>query len=288
MRERKLRPKRPATTCQAPPKPSSKLLRCIRSGCGGCIKVEGDWVHCAPTTLTLAKKTNGPLGNSGGETMLDVGALPAPPSEVSAGIPFRRSLALRMILPIPLVVVIGMAVIWFVVPRVVKEIATEGVPTGKSNWLTVSCESADNRSNERSLPIDLVRDGRTRPIAGSIASRNPSPSTSAQCTKAQIAEASARRQHRSTAVCRALLLLPQGAGRSENPQARDGTALAQRGFPDVVALEVTAVRRAAKDARGHSPAHSRDERCQPTVGTASDSRRAAPSSPARLLSKILQ
>jgi hypothetical protein len=47
------------------------------------------------------------------------------------------------------------------------------VPNGNSNWLTVSCESADNRSNERSLPIDLVRDGRTRPLAGSIASRNP-------------------------------------------------------------------------------------------------------------------
>lgn len=32
--------------------------------------------------------------------------------------------------------------------------------------------------------------------------------------------------------------------------------------------------RPAKDAHGHSPAHSRDERCQPTVGSASDSRRA--------------
>jgi hypothetical protein len=36
-------------------------------------------------------------------------------------------------------------------------------------WLTASCESADNRSNERSLPIDLVRDGRTRPVARGIA-----------------------------------------------------------------------------------------------------------------------
>ena len=58
--------------------------------------------------------------------MLDVSAIPAPPSEVSTGIPFRRSLAWRMILPIPLVVVIGIAVIWFVVPRVVVEIATDG------------------------------------------------------------------------------------------------------------------------------------------------------------------
>ena len=58
---------------------------------------------------------------------------------------------------------------------------TAVVPTQNSNWLTVFCESADNRSNERSLPIDLVRDGPTRPVAGTIASRNPSSSTSAQC-----------------------------------------------------------------------------------------------------------
>jgi hypothetical protein len=114
-------------------------------------------------------------------------------------------------------------------------------------------------------PIDLVRDGRTRPVAGSIASRNP-PSTSAQCAKAQIAEASGGRQHLSTAVCQALSLLSQSAGRAENPQAGDGTALASHGSPGVLALEVTGLRRPAKDAREHSPAHSRDERCQPAVG----------------------
>jgi hypothetical protein len=75
------------------------------------------------------------------------------------------------------------------------------VPNGNSNWLMVSCESADNRSNERSLPIDLVRDGRTRPLAGGIASRNSSPLTSAQCTKAQTAEANGPREHRSSAAC---------------------------------------------------------------------------------------
>jgi hypothetical protein len=38
--------------------------------------------------------------------------------------------------------------------------------------LTDSGESADSRSNERSLPIDLVRDGRARQLAGSFASRS--------------------------------------------------------------------------------------------------------------------
>jgi hypothetical protein len=32
------------------------------------------------------------------------------------------------------------------------------VPTGNRKQLTVSCKSADNRPNERSLPVDLVRD----------------------------------------------------------------------------------------------------------------------------------
>jgi hypothetical protein len=47
------------------------------------------------------------------------------------------------------------------------------------------------------------------------------------------------------------------------------------GFSGVLALEITVVRRPAKDAREHSPAHSPDERCQPAVGSATDSRRTA-------------
>ena len=68
--------------------------------------------------------------------MLDDSAISAPPSEVSTGIPFRRSLAWRMILPIPLVVVIGIAVIWFVVPRVVVDIATDGAVTAAQQIAT--------------------------------------------------------------------------------------------------------------------------------------------------------
>ena len=132
--------------------------------------------------------------------------------------------------------------------------------------------SADKRPNGRSLPTDLVRDGQTRPVVGSIAGRNPAPSTSARCAKAPIAEASGRRQHRSTAVCRALSLLPQSAGRAEKLQAGDDTAPASRGFAGVLGLEVTLVRRSAKDPRGRSPVHSRLERCQPAVGSATDRR----------------
>jgi len=68
--------------------------------------------------------------------MLDVSALSAPPSEISTGIAFRRSLAWRMILPIPLVVVIGIAVIWFVVPRVVSDIASDGAVTAAQQIAT--------------------------------------------------------------------------------------------------------------------------------------------------------
>src|SRR5215813_8479731 len=94
----------------------------------------------------------------------------------------------------------------------------------------MSRESADNYSNERSLPIDLVRDGRIPPVARSTASRKPNPSTSAQCVETQIAEARGRRQHRSIAVCRIPSHLPQGTRRAQNPQARDRPALALRGF----------------------------------------------------------
>jgi hypothetical protein len=66
-----------------------------------------------------------------------------------------------------------------------------------------------------------VRDGRARQLAGTFARRNLGPSISAQCTNAEIAQASSLRQHRSTAVCRALPLLPQTAGGAENPQAGD-------------------------------------------------------------------
>jgi methyl-accepting chemotaxis protein len=61
--------------------------------------------------------------------MLDVKTVPAPPFEVSAGIRFRRSLAWRMILPIPMVVIAGIIAIWFVVPRVATNIATDGAVT---------------------------------------------------------------------------------------------------------------------------------------------------------------
>jgi methyl-accepting chemotaxis protein len=68
--------------------------------------------------------------------MRDVSAVPAPPSEVGTGIPFHRSLAWRMILPIPLVVIIGIAIIWCVVPRVVVNIATDGAITASQQIAT--------------------------------------------------------------------------------------------------------------------------------------------------------
>ena len=46
-------------------------------------------------------------------------------------------------------------------------------------------------------------------------------------------------------------------------------------FPSLLALEIATAQRPAKDPRGHSPPHSRDERCQPLVGSAADSRRTA-------------
>ena len=57
--------------------------------------------------------------------------------------------------------------------------------------------------------------------------------------------------------------------------AGDSNPLASRGFPTISALEIRTARGPAKDSRGHSQVHSRDERCQPLVGIATDSRRTA-------------
>jgi hypothetical protein len=48
-----------------------------------------------------------------------------------------------------------------------------------------------------------------------------------------------------------------------------------RWFPSVLALEITTAGRPAKDPRGPSPPRSRDERCQPPVGSAAASLRTA-------------
>src|SRR2546423_9110573 len=64
-------------------------------------------------------------------------------------------------------------------------------------------------------------------------------------------------------------------GRSENSQAADGHPLAPRWFPSLLALEITTARWPAKDACGHSPAHSRHERREPAVGSTAHPRRTA-------------
>jgi hypothetical protein len=63
-------------------------------------------------------------------------------------------------------------------------------------------------------------------------------------------------------------------GRAFDPAAGDSNPFASRWFPSILALEIGTVRGPAKDSRGHSQAHSRDERCQP-VRSATDSRRTA-------------
>ena len=64
-------------------------------------------------------------------------------------------------------------------------------------------------------------------------------------------------------------------GRAENSQAGDGDPLASRGFPSLLALEITAARWTTHDTSRDSPAHSRDEYREPAVGSAADPRRTA-------------
>jgi hypothetical protein len=90
-----------------------------------------------------------------------------------------------------------------------------------------------------------------------------------------LCEAGGPWQYRSPGILRAPSLVSHSAGRAKDPPARDRYQLASRWFPRLLALEITTARRPAKDPRGHSPSSSRDERCQPPVGSATDSRRTA-------------
>ena len=71
------------------------------------------------------------------------------------------------------------------------------------------------------------------------------------------------------------IAVSHSAGCAKDPPARNRYPLASRWFQSLLALEITTAQRPAKDPRGHSPPHSRDERCQPLVGSATDSRRTA-------------
>src|SRR5437870_6255807 len=64
-------------------------------------------------------------------------------------------------------------------------------------------------------------------------------------------------------------------GRTENSQAADGDPLAPRRVPSLLGLEITRARRPAKDTGGHSPTHSRHERREPALGSATDPWRTA-------------
>jgi hypothetical protein len=120
-----------------------------------------------------------------------------------------------------------------------------------------------------------VRYSRVIPVAGRIASRNPRSSPPAQYSAPEIAEAGSPWQHRSPGILWALSLVSYSAGCAKDPPTRDRYPLASRWFPSLLALEITTAQRPAKDPRGHSPAHSRDERCQSLVRSAADSRRTA-------------
>jgi hypothetical protein len=79
---------------------------------------------------------------------------------------------------------------------------------------------------------------------------------------------------RESVELRALSLVSHGAGCAKDPPARNRYPLASGWFPRVLALEIMTAQRPAKDPRGHSPPHSRDECCQPLAGSAADRRTA--------------
>src|SRR6516225_2224198 len=83
------------------------------------------------------------------------------------------------------------------------------------------------------------------------------------------------RQYGPPGACGPLSCGSGSTGRTENSQTADGDPLAPRWVPSLLALEISTAWWPAKDTGGHSPAHSRDERREPALGSTADPRRAA-------------
>jgi hypothetical protein len=127
------------------------------------------------------------------------------------------------------------------------------VPTGNPKWLTSSRESVEF--------IWCAIAGLFRSRAALQAEILLPP---AQCSVPLIAEAGGPWQDRSPGILRALSLAPTVLDALNILQPEIVIyPLASRWVRSLLALEITTARRSASDPRGHSPAHSRDERGNP-------------------------
>ncbi len=93
---------------------------------------------------------------------------------------------------------------------------------------------------------------------------------SAHCLAAKIAEAADLQRYRSISVCQPLSSRAASAKGFDDCAARDGHPLASGGLPELLALEVTAARRAPTDPARDPPNHSGNEFGQSPVGCAAD------------------
>jgi hypothetical protein len=148
-----------------------------------------------------------------------------------------------------------------------------GVPTANPTLVTIICESADYRCDERLVQLDLVRSGRPGPVTGDAASRNSGPATPAQCVAAQIAQAHGTRQYRPRSANRPRSPGTQGARGIENHHSGNGDPLASRWFSSLLALQIPSSQWSAKDIRRDSPAGSGDEPRQSVLGRTAHPRR---------------
>jgi hypothetical protein len=132
------------------------------------------------------------------------------------------------------------------------------VPTGNPKWLTSSRESVEF--------IWCAIAGLFRSRAALQAEILLPPG---QCSVPLMAEAGGPWQNQSPGILRALSLAPTVLDALNILQPETVIyPLASRWFRSLLALEITTAQRSASDPRGHSPAHSRDERWQPLVGSA--------------------
>src|SRR6266478_5402949 len=149
------------------------------------------------------------------------------------------------------------------------------VPTANLKRLTASANRLILAPDERSLQVDLVRLDRNIPAGASLQAENLVLRHQLNVLRRKSPKRLAFGNVDRLVFTALYRVAPGSIGRTENSQAADGDPLAPRWVPSLLGLEITRARRPAKDTGGHSPTHSRHERREPALGSATDPWRTA-------------
>jgi hypothetical protein len=149
------------------------------------------------------------------------------------------------------------------------------VPTGNQKWLTSFRESVDSRDDGRALRVHLMRYSRLFRSRAAWQAEILVLRHQLNILRRRSPKRVALGKIDRLVFCGLYRLSPTMLAALRILKPETIIRWHRAWFPSLLALEITTARRPAKDPRGHSPPHSRDERCQPLVGSATDSWRTA-------------